>query len=105
MPRAAQHPENVEELLPENPEQTTRLLRRWLRLWRRLLLELRRWRRRRTLRLLRLRRALLRRRRHSWRIGLYADDGRVGGFAIGQPDIVDRMLHPMQARACRKHPT
>src|ERR1700730_1526677 len=71
-----------EELLPENPEQTTRLLRRRLRLWRRLLLELRLRGRRWTLRLLRLRRPLLRRRRHFWRIGLRADDGRVRGFAI-----------------------
>ena len=69
-------------------------------------LRLRRLSRRARRRLLRLRRTLCgrRRRRRLRRIGLRADDGLVGAFAVGQPDVVDRMLDAMQAGACRVHP-
>src|ERR1700722_2881989 len=95
------------DLLPENPEQATGLLRRRLRLRLRLLrrgllLELRR----RTLRLLRRRRTLLGRRRRCglWRIGLRGDQCGVWGFAVGEPDVVNRMLDTVQAGARREHP-
>ena len=38
------------------------------------------------------------------RFGRRADDGLVGAFAVGQPDIVDRVLDAMQAGACSIHP-
>src|ERR1019366_5508739 len=90
-------------LLPENPEQAAGLLRRWRR---RLLLLLELRRRRRTLGLLR-RRALLHgrwRRRRFRRLGLRSDDGGFRAFAVGQPDVVDRMLDAVQAGARRIHP-
>src|SRR5215211_6758328 len=88
----------------DSAEQAAGPLLRWRRL--RLLLELRLRRRRRTRKgLLLRRRTFLRRRRcRLWRIGLRADDGLVRPFAIGQPDIVDRMLDTMQAGACSIHP-
>src|SRR5260221_4165159 len=95
-------------LLPENPEQTGGLRRRR---GRRLLLQgllLRRGRRTRGG--LFGRSALLdrgrRRRGRLWRVGgrRRADDGRVGDFTVGQPDIVDRMLDAVQAGARRIHP-
>src|SRR5882757_41644 len=103
---------NAKRLLPENPEQSA-LLRR--RRWRGLLLGLLLWWRRRKLRgrprrrLSRLRRlaflrGLLRRRRLSRRIGRRGDDRGLRPLTIVQPDVVDRMLHAMQARACRVHP-
>src|SRR5205823_6249028 len=94
-------------LIPEqSAKQSARsLLRRgwWWWWWRSLLrlrLELRLRRRSRRARrgLLRLRRTLLPRRRRGrlrW-IGLRADDGLVGAFAVGQPHVVDRMLEAMQ---------
>src|SRR6185295_2495664 len=99
------------QLIPEQSDkQSTRPLLRWG-WWRsllRLLLELRLRRRpRRTRRcLLRLRRTLCGRRRgrRLRRIGLRADDGLIGAFAVGQPDVVDRVLDAMQAGACSVHP-
>src|SRR5207245_2306469 len=95
-------------LIAEKPaEQSTRpLLRgRWWRRLLRLLLELRL--RRRTRGSLFWRRRTLRgrrRRRRFRRIGLRADDGLVRAFAVGQPDIVDRVLDTVQAGARGIHP-
>src|ERR1700733_11378348 len=51
------------------------------------------------------RRALLHRRRRRFRrIGLCADDGLQRPFAVGQPNIVDRVLDAVQAGAGGEHP-
>ena len=44
------------------------------------------------------------RRRWFWLIRLRVDDRRFRILAVGQPDVIDRMLDAMQAGACPEHP-